>query len=352
LLDSLLQEKRINMVLKTVDFSQFLHDNSGIPFDVDFEVIEEVFDEFTNVKLELDRKKVKAHKTFLSAASPVFKSLFYGKMKADRNYFAIKDTRIKAFELFIQSIYGAENLKMDIKDMFEIMDLADFYIIDEIKVKMIDAIKKEITFENLKTVADAASTYIHDEGLARNLLKNCGKFLQTNLGSKDQISEFLQDELMEPELIKRLLNIKCENCDYFECKDNLLATFPEHEPLRQGVKVTKCVQTEKLDCSVAEVILGPVPNNVRPNTRIVGSVMVLNVSDGSQMTLPVKKMTNQEDNHWYTSKLRGVNFLSTGGLVFRCKGDNLQVKPSANKTHPYSKSGNIFKTERRMRSHF
>eukprot|EP00092_Neocalanus_flemingeri_P037634 GFUD01040971.1.p1 GENE.GFUD01040971.1~~GFUD01040971.1.p1 ORF type:complete len:321 (-),score=78.38 GFUD01040971.1:2-964(-) len=311
------------MVLKSVDFSQFLSEDSGIPFDIKFDVIEEVHDEFTNEKFEVDRKTVKAHRLLLSAASPVFKTLFFGKMRSNKHHFEIKETKIKAFELFIQIIYGAENLNLDIKDMFEILDLADFYIIEPIKGKMIEAIKNEMTFENLKTIADAASTYIHHEELANGMLKNCGKFLQNNLRSSNQILEFLKDELMDPELIDKILDIKCENCEYFECRDGLYATFPEHKPLRPGVKVNKWIRTgpmiEVVECSISKVSLAPVPPNLRPNTRIDGAEMVLAVFDGSEMRLPVMKMSNKEFDHWYSSQLSGVNFLSTGGMFFRCK---------------------------------
>eukprot|EP00092_Neocalanus_flemingeri_P098340 GFUD01125389.1.p1 GENE.GFUD01125389.1~~GFUD01125389.1.p1 ORF type:complete len:313 (+),score=76.09 GFUD01125389.1:24-962(+) len=311
------------MVLKSVDFSQFLSENSGIPFDVRFEVIEEVHDEFTYEKFEVDRKTVEAHKMLLSAASPVFKSQFYGKMKSIKHDFEIKETKIKAFELFIQIIYGAGNLDLDIKDMFEILDLADFYIIEPIKGKMIDAIRSKITLENLKAVADAASTYMHHEELASGILNECGKFLQNNLGPSNQMIDFLQDELMEPELIDQIINLKCENCDYFECKDNMLATFPEHKPLRPGVKVKKWIrtgsETQMLECSISKVSLAPIPPNLRLNMQIDGGEIVLAVSDGSEMRLPLKKMSNNEFDHWYSSPLSSANFLSTGGMIFRCK---------------------------------
>ena len=311
------------MVLKTVDFGQFLSDSSDIPCDIKFLVIEEVFDEFTDEKFELDRKTVEAHKMLLSAASPVFRSLFYGKMKSFQNHFEIKETKIKAFDLFIKIIYGVENLNLDISDMFAILDLADFYIIESIKAKMIDAIKNEMTFENLKAVADAAATYIHHEQLAKKMLKNCGKFLQNNLRSSDQITEFLQDELMDPELIEQILDIKCENCDYYECKDGLYATFPEHKPLKPGVRVTKWVRTgpriDVFDCTIARVSLGMVPPYARHNTPIEGSGIVLDVSDGTQMALPVIVMSNREHDHWYSRTLHGDTFLSTGSMFFRCK---------------------------------
>eukprot|EP00092_Neocalanus_flemingeri_P037636 GFUD01040973.1.p1 GENE.GFUD01040973.1~~GFUD01040973.1.p1 ORF type:complete len:344 (+),score=77.78 GFUD01040973.1:74-1105(+) len=315
------------MVLKSVDFSQFLSEDSGIPFDIKFEVIEEVHNEVTNEKLEVDRKTVEAQRLLLSAASPVFKQQFFGKMRSSKHHFEIKETKIKAFELFIQIIYGAENLNLDIKDMFEILDLADFYIIEPIKGKMIEAIKNEMTFENLKTIADAASTYIHHEELANGMLKNCGKFLQSNLGSSDQILDFLKDELMEPELIDKIIDLKCENCDYFKCKDSMLATFPEHKPLRPGVKVKKWIrtgdETQMLECSISTVSLAPIPPNLRPNKQIDGGEIVLALSDGSEMRLPLKKMSNNEFDHWYSSPLSRVNFLSTGGMIFRCKDKDI-----------------------------
>eukprot|EP00092_Neocalanus_flemingeri_P074599 GFUD01092271.1.p1 GENE.GFUD01092271.1~~GFUD01092271.1.p1 ORF type:complete len:308 (-),score=69.78 GFUD01092271.1:40-870(-) len=248
-------------------------------------------------------------------------------MKAIKHNFEIKKTKIKAFELFIQIIYGAGNLDLGIKDMFEILDLADFYIIEPIKGKMIEAIKNEMTFENLKTIADAASTYIHHEELANGMLKNCGKFLQSNLGSSDQILDFLKDELMEPELIDKIIDLKCENCDYFKCKDSMLATFPEHKPLRPGVKVKKWIrtgdETQMLECSISTVSLAPIPPNLRPNKQIDGGEIVLALSDGSEMRLPLKKMSNNEFDHWYSSPLSRVNFLSTGGMIFRCKDKDI-----------------------------
>merc|ERR1712215_373997 len=286
------KQRQSRMVLNTVDFTEFLFNDPSIPFDISFDVVEEAFDEFSAVKFEMRRKTIKAHKIFLSAASPVFRGQFYGKMKSNRHIYEIRDTKIKAFEQFIHIIYGAEDLKMNsIEDMFDILDLADFYMIEPIRFKMCDAIKNVMTLENLKDIADAALTFVHHEEITKLMLKNCGK---------------------------------CCNCDYFECRDGLLATFPEQKPFRKGVKVKKWIRTgqnlEAFSCTVAEVILAPIPPNLHPKQKIEGAEMVLDVSDGTRKRLPLMKMTTNECDHWYNSKLKGANFLSPGGLIYNCKG--------------------------------
>lgn len=315
------------MVLKSVDFCQFLGDNSDIPFDVRFEVVEEAYDEFSNEKFEVDRKSITAHKIFLSAASPVFKSQFYGKMKSIKKSFEIRNTKINAFELFIQIIYGAENVKLDLYEKFEILDLADYYLIEPIKLMMIDAIKDETNMENLREIAYAALTYIQNEELENKILNNCGKFLQNNLGSTNSIVDFLKNELeMELNLIEKILDLKCANCDYFLCRDGMLATFPETKPLRPGVEVVKGIklgsQVEFLSCRVGDIILGPVPSNAQRHTRIEGSAMVLNPKDGLERSYPLVLMSNNEKDHWFTPQLQGTNFFSTGGLIFNCSGEH------------------------------
>merc|ERR1712215_321134 len=319
------KQRQSRMVLNTVDFTEFLFNDPSIPFDISFDVVEEAFDEFSAVKFEMRRKTIKAHKIFLSAASPVFRGQFYGKMKSNRHIYEIRDTKIKAFEQFIHIIYGAEDLEMNsIEDMFDILDLADFYMIEPIRFKMCDAIKNVMTLENLKDIADAALTFVHHEEITKLMLKNCGKFLQSNSESSNQITEFLEKEQMEPKLIDQILEIKCCNCDYFECRDGLLATFPEQKPFRKGVKVKKWIRTgqnlEAFSCTVAEVILAPIPPNLHPKQKIEGAEMVLDVSDGTSKRLPLMKMTTNECDHWYNSKLKGANFLSPGGLIYNCKG--------------------------------
>lgn len=247
------------MVVASVDFTQFLAKDSGIPFDVKFEV-------FENDEAVEKLGTVSAHKFVLSSVSPVFRRQFFGSMKMDSSSI-VKLYKVdpRVLETFIKVIYGDKEISKDITVMFEVLDLADFYIIDPVKMKMIDSIKDQINFDNVKSIAEAAATFVHNKELTQSMLNNCGAFLQNNLKRYGEIQEFLVAEDVEDHIVDDIIATRCNNCEHFKCKNGLYAVFPEHELLRVGSKVEKWVRsgsttegftTEIYTCTVAEVKTG------------------------------------------------------------------------------------------------
>ena len=68
---------------------EFLDPSNGIPPDVTFVIEDDNGDQ---------AQEVKAHKTFLAVASPVFRKMFYGSAKDTRDVIPVKETTKEAFE--------------------------------------------------------------------------------------------------------------------------------------------------------------------------------------------------------------------------------------------------------------
>ena len=68
----------------------FNDSSNEIPFDISFEIVEDIA-----VKSK-DEKKIKGHKVFLAAFSPAFKSMFFGPMKEEKEIVQIAHSAMGA----------------------------------------------------------------------------------------------------------------------------------------------------------------------------------------------------------------------------------------------------------------
>ena len=152
---------------------------------------------------------VSAHGFVLSSVSPVFRNQIFGPLKTIHGSKTINvfKTSLGAVTNFVKVIYGDySGLNKDILEMFEILDLADFYIIDEVKSKVISAIQSCLSLENSTAVLESAATFGHNSEVTADLMVGCGQFLE-NQGVK------VGDSLALPFLFFKLclLSLNCDN---------------------------------------------------------------------------------------------------------------------------------------------
>ena len=197
---------------------------SGIPFDVTFMIENTNVDDFGDT-----RKEIKAHKFLLAALSPVFKGMFFGPMKDDKNVVTVKETTYEAFEKLVEYIYQIDidcnNMKL--LEFYEIVNLAKMYdmpkLMDELKIQMENI---PLSMENLVDVAHTATQYSQFDEVSPSLLLACAKFLQKSIGGPAQRLRFAVDQYAcgrgdtALELLAMLLDLpplECYNCGEKDC---------------------------------------------------------------------------------------------------------------------------------------
>ena len=166
---------------KLPELAIFLQDpaEGGIPYDVTFNIVGEGI-----------RKEIKAHKLYLAFHSSIFKSMFYGPMKDDRDVIPVKERSFEAFEKLIEYIYqidiDCENKKLP--ELFDIVNLAEMYdmpkLMDELKIQME---KIPLTMDTLMDVANTASQFSQFEVVSKALMTVCAKFLERSVKPADQM---------------------------------------------------------------------------------------------------------------------------------------------------------------------
>ena len=182
----------------TPDYANLLKDQSGdegIPFDITFKIIEisVVDDEVKESKVE----EVKAHRPILASFSTVFQAMFYGPMKETRDIIPIEGTTVEAFKKMIEFVYNVdvEYNEMGITELFEIVNLAERYNVDKLRVEMKNQMELvPITMENLLEVFAIANQFKHFEAASEVLLLNCAKVFQKNIRGEGDQNRFLLDQ--------------------------------------------------------------------------------------------------------------------------------------------------------------
>lgn len=96
-------------------------------------------------------KKVPAHKSLLSAISPVFDAMFYGEAKEQSNNIEIVDSSAEAFEEFLQFFYRS-TVQLTAENAFEVLNLGHKYeiAIDHcLDTTLIDLCESMLTTDNM-----------------------------------------------------------------------------------------------------------------------------------------------------------------------------------------------------------
>ena len=186
------------MAVRNANWKSFLSEESEVPPDVFFLVLEE---DGGNVRIG-------AHRLILAAVSPVFKRMFFGPMKETKEVMEVEDTSAKAVRAMIDYIYGPDDhvaireAIKDISSLFKLYALADMYDILNLKTKiMVYLYDLEVTKETLVSTATIANSYRRIfTNLSEDLMMRCLKlYLALEDGDKEGFPGDLGifDELMK-----------------------------------------------------------------------------------------------------------------------------------------------------------
>ena len=224
-------------------------ENGGIPFDVTFRVSNDKtlsIEEVENDKTAID---IKAHRFVLAAYSSVFRAMFYGPLKENREVIPVKQTTIEAVRKLVSYFYELQidGNDMTLLEIFELVNLAERYAVTDLKQELEKLLQTfPITRENLMDTAEIAYQYsIFDAG-SNALLLNCAKFLLKNITSASEIVEFTVKQHARGQaavnqklfsVVKSLESGKCGNCG--EVSSCLKGQEVVHNKLREGLKVKK-----------------------------------------------------------------------------------------------------------------
>ena len=204
----------------TADWIKFLGQDSEVPPDVTFRVIQ-----------NSGTFKVRAHKLVLAAVSPVFRKMFYGDQKftKEEEEIEITDSECFAFQKMINYIYSKSYsilMYSDIRDSFETLKVGDKYDLTDLVVLSRRAIESfVITSKNVGKVLRVVETYKTLEGfdtVCQDLAKRCRKFVDDNMKTAQDVFNLLAvtnddddaERSLENELVVKLLKetAKCKFC--------------------------------------------------------------------------------------------------------------------------------------------
>ena len=197
----------------------------GIPTDVTFIINGENSSE--------DQGEVKAHKMFLSMASPVFRKQFYGSLADKKEMINVRGTTKKAFEGLIEFIYEVDISweTQTVVELFQLVNLAHKYLIPEMEEYVRNILENtDLTMETVVEVAATAEEFAQFEETSSCLFMHCTNYLQNHLTTSKSCLEFAGNHagtqysgtavrLMAACSGKQTLQHKCSNCAEHPCKD-------------------------------------------------------------------------------------------------------------------------------------
>merc|ERR1719339_209835 len=147
--------------------STLLTSSSPIPADIKFKVVDKEDGLVTTFQ---------AHKFILGLHSDHFNNAFFGSgvnfKEEEDGIVVIKDTTKEAFEDFLGFYYekNIEFEKKTLKELYEILNLAEKYQVKELKDKVSELMKNfTLTMSNVVDVAATTEEFSHFENLSNNL---------------------------------------------------------------------------------------------------------------------------------------------------------------------------------------
>jgi len=163
-----------------LDPSTFLGSESEVPQDVRFQVVDREGVE--------EEGEVMAHRILLSAASPVFRKMFFVAETHDRRaaVIVVRDTSKAAFQAMVAAIYSKQPKAADLAtlalvDVFELAALAGRYEVlplEAIAMEHMHALPVPAEEEGLMEVAETCLAFAHLEVASAALLRRCAAALR------------------------------------------------------------------------------------------------------------------------------------------------------------------------------
>jgi len=235
----------------------------GISFDVTFKIVEADDNTVTEEDLDQGAKRkrikrvkkikkvkgeIKAHKYILAASSPVFKAMFFGPMKENKDVVEVKETSYEAFKKLIEYIYQVDIECKDISivELYDIVNLAERYDMPKLKEELKIQMKNiSISMDNVIEVATSANEYSQFEEVSDAVMMSCVNFLQKTINDPaDERLEFALTQFASGSgkialkllaLVKQLPPlVRCKNCKGKPC---IVGECVPYVKMRPGLKM-------------------------------------------------------------------------------------------------------------------
>ena len=179
--------------------------SSNIPTDITFKVVD---------KEEQVVAKFDAHKMIVALHSDHFKNAFYGsglKFKEGREgVLVIKETTKEAFEDFLGFLYEKkiDFKSKNLRELFEILNLAEKYQVGELKQRMVNVFKNfHISMSNVVEVAATAEEFSYFEAQSQALYSNCVALIARQFATAQSVIDFVKRNEDKTTVIKLLNNV-------------------------------------------------------------------------------------------------------------------------------------------------
>ena len=202
--------------------STLLTSSSPIPADIKFKVVDKEDGLVTTFE---------AHKFILGLHSDHFNNAFFGSgvnfKEEEDGFVVIKDATKEAFEDFLGFNYEKhiEFDKKTLRELYDVLNLAERYQVKELKNVVCDFIQKfPLSADNVVKSAATAQEFSHFDDASQALFASCVAFTKTQFTNVDSVLTFVQRHEDEATVMKLLKDVKvsetCSNCRQKPCRDN------------------------------------------------------------------------------------------------------------------------------------
>lgn len=165
--------------------------------------------EFRVVNEDGKSKPIRAHKTYLSAISPVFASMFGGNW-IEANYVKIEDADFDVFKSLLRCLYGKE-LEINLDNVEPLLYLAKKYDIGRIVASCSNFMLQQLSIEHVLSYSNAANTYDLEA-----VQSSCWKFISENTQDVLELPEFLSCSKSMLASILQLKKVSCTEANMFD----------------------------------------------------------------------------------------------------------------------------------------
>ncbi|KAL5291352.1 hypothetical protein ACFFRR_010636 [Megaselia abdita] len=166
------------------DFEQLLHDR-----------------DFTDVTIQCEGGELKAHRAVLSARSPVFK-----RMLTNENYLESRENVIKSsleFNLLSDALLYIYTGRVNKSKAKELLEVADYYDLQQLKAECISIIISEITAKNVISILMLAHSHnvldLKQEALL--FISQCSE----KVVHEAELLKLDESESLKPDLVQEIL---------------------------------------------------------------------------------------------------------------------------------------------------
>lgn len=175
-----------------------------------------------------DHEQIPAHKSILSAMSPVFDAMLYGPAKENGDI-NIVDSTPEAFREFLQFFYLTQ-VELSTENLLEVMNLGKQYMLDDCLTACTKFCEATLTLDNMCWGYELAILFDLD-----GLMRFCERQISANPNEIFKSNCFLN---CDPNLLRHILQLDALECDESMIFDGCIA-WAKRACARNGLKSKK-----------------------------------------------------------------------------------------------------------------